>query len=205
MAHIPDGVLSTPVLIGGGVAAAAAIGLALRRVDEQDIPRVAILSAAFFALSLFSVPIGPSSIHMLMGGLMGLILGPAIFPAVFAALLLQATMFGFGGLTTLGVNTFNIALPGALLGMAFAPAVARATPARAALLAGLCSALCVAATGLMVAASLALSSSDYLFSAKVMIATYLPLMGIEAAIAASCVSFVKRVKPDLLAPHMARA
>jgi cobalt/nickel transport system permease protein len=197
LAHIPDGVLSTQVLIGGGLAAAAALALSLRAMDERALPRVAIVSAGFFAISLFAIPVGPASIHLLLGGLMGLILGPAIFAAVFAALLLQAMMFGFGGLTTLGVNTINVALPGALAGLVLRPLVARASAPRAALIASLGSAFAVIGAGLMVAGSLALSSSDYETSARVMIATYAPLTIVEALIAGSCVSFVKKVKPDL--------
>lgn len=204
MAHIPDGVLSLPVLVGGGIVAAGAVGFGLRRIRDADIPRVAILSAGFFALSLFALPVGPSSVHLLLGGLMGVVLGPAIFPAVFVALLLQAVMFGFGGLTTLGVNVVNIALPGALIGAAVAPLVARASAGGAALIAGLASAACVACTGALVALSLALSSADYLLSAHVMIATYIPLMAIEGLVGGFCISFVKRVKPELLASFRPR-
>ena len=199
MAHIPDGVLSLPVLVGGGVIAVGAVALGLKKIGDEDIPRTAILASGFFALSLFALPVGPSSIHLLLGGLMGIVLGTAIFPAVCVALLLQAVMFGFGGLTTLGVNIVNIALPGAVIGAIVAPMVQRATPARAALIAGLASALCVALTGLMVAAALALSSADYMLSARVMIATYLPLMLVEGFVGGFCISFVKRVKPELLA------
>ena len=130
MAHIPDGVLSLPVLVGGGVIAAGAVGLGLKKIGDEDIPRTAILASGFFALSLFALPVGPSSIHLLLGGLMGIVLGTAIFPAVCVALLLQAVMFGFGGLTTLGVNIINIALPGAVIGALVAPMIQRATPAR---------------------------------------------------------------------------
>ena len=199
MAHIPDGVLSLPVLVGGGVFAVGAVALGLKKIGDEDIPRTAILASGFFALSLFALPVGPSSIHLLLGGLMGIVLGTAIFPAVCVALLLQAVMFGFGGLTTLGVNIVNIALPGAVIGALVAPMVQRATPARAALIAGIASALCVGLTGLMVAASLALSSADYMLSARVMIATYLPLMLVEGFVGGFCISFVKRVKPELLA------
>lgn len=198
MAHIPDGVLSFPVLAVGGGLAAGAVVWSLRRLDERKIPQVAILSAAFFALSLFSIPVGPSGVHMMLGGLMGLILGTAIFPAVAAALVLQAVMFGFGGLTSLGVNLVNIATPAALGGLAFAPFVARATPARAAALAGTCAALCVIGTGLMVATSLYLSSSDFAASSRFVAASYAPLAVIEALVTGFCVSFVKRVKPELL-------
>ncbi len=200
MAHIPDGVLSMPVLVGGAVVAVGAVALGLKRISDRDIPRVAILASGFFALSLFALPVGPSSVHLLLGGLMGIVLGPAIFPAVCVALLLQAVMFGFGGLTTLGVNIVNIALPGAMVGMLVQPLIARATPAGAAVIAGLASAACVACTGLLVAAALSLSSTDYSLSARVMMATYLPLMVVEGLVGGFCISFVKRVKPELLAP-----
>jgi cobalt/nickel transport system permease protein len=205
MAHIPDGVLSMPVLVAGGVIAAGAVAIGLKRISDQEIPRVAILASGFFALSLFALPVGPSSVHLLLGGLMGIVLGTAIFPAVCVALLLQAVMFGFGGLTTLGVNIVNIALPGAIIGALAAPMIARANATGAAVIAGLASAACVACTGLLVALSLSLSSTDYMLSARVMIATYFPLMVVEGLVGGFCISFVKRVKPELLAPVQALA
>lgn len=199
MAHIPDGVLSIPVLAGGAAVAAVGLAVALRRLDERTIPRTAILAAMFFACSLIAVPLGPSSVHLLFSGLMGLTLGVLTIPAILIGLLLQAVLFGFGGLTTLGVNTVNIALPGVLFGALFAPWVLRASPARAAALAGLCAALAVAATGGGVALALALSSSEYAPAAKIILATYVPLMIGEALITGFAVGFLKRVKPDALA------
>jgi cobalt/nickel transport system permease protein len=199
LAHIPDGVLSWPVLSGGGVLAAAGVALALRNLDEQTIPRTAVLSAVFFAGSLVAVPVGPSSVHLLFSGLMGLMLGTLAIPAVLIALVLQAALFGFGGLTTLGINTVNIAFPGVLLGAFFLPAVRTASPSRAGVLAALCAALCVAATGGCIAASLYLSSSDYAPSAKIVLATYAPLMIGEAVITGFAVAFLKRARPEALA------
>lgn len=199
MAHIPDGVLSAPVLIGGWAIAGTAVAVSLRRLDDRTIPRAAILSATFFVASLIAVPVGPSSVHLLLAGLMGLTIGILAMPAVMVGLLLQALLFGFGGLTTLGINTVNIALPGVLCGALLAPLVARATPARAALLGGLCGALSVALTGLGVAAALALSASAYGPSAKIVLVTYLPLMVGEGLITGFAVSFLKRVKPEILA------
>lgn len=187
------------MLAAGGVAAAAAVAVGVRALDEQRIPRVAIVAAAFFALSLFSIPLGASSVHLLLGGLMGLILGVSIFPAVLAALLLQAVMFGFGGLTSIGVNTINIALPGAIAGMIFAPLVAQADVARAALYGGVCAACAVLGTGLMVSLSLYASSPDFAASSRIVVFSYAPLLVVEALVTGFCVSFVKRVKPELLA------
>lgn len=203
MAHVPDGLLSLPVLIGGGALAAAGVAAGLRRMDDRAIPRVAILSAAFFAASLVSVPVGPSSVHVLLSTLMGLMLGPGLFPAVLVALVLQSVMFGFGGLTTLGVNTVNIALPGYLVALVIGTAVRQApSPVRAGLVAGLGAAVAVFGTGALVALALWLSSSAYVPAAKVVLVTYLPLAAGEALICGMVVSFLSRTAPEALTPHI---
>lgn len=202
--HIPDGVLSAPVLIGGAGVAAAGVALALARIDERAIPRVAMLAAVFFAGSLVSVPVGPSSVHLVFSGLMGVMLGLGIFPAILVGLALQAVMFGFGGLTTLGINTMNMALPGAAIGLALGPLIRAArTPGRAALLGGVAGLATVIASGLLVAASLWLSSSDYVLVAQVLLVTYLPLALAEGAVTAAVVAFLARVQPEALAPRLA--
>ncbi len=199
MAHIPDGILSAPVLIGGTTVAVAGIALGLRKLDDRTIPKAAILSAAFFAGSLIAIPVGPSSVHLLLSGLMGLMLGTAAFPAIVVALLLQALLFGFGGLTTLGVNAVNMAVPGIVLAAALGPMIR--TTGSAGLRAGLAAligALAVLGTGGMVALSLYLSSSDYTPVASVLLATYLPLAIGEAFITATVVTFLARVQPEAL-------
>ncbi|SCW81262.1 cobalt transporter CbiM [Ancylobacter rudongensis] len=201
MAHIPDGLLSAPVLVGGGLLAAAGVALGLHRLDERMIPRTALLAAAFFAGSLVAVPVGPSSVHLLLAGLMGVMLGTATFLAVLVALLLQALLFGFGGLTTLGVNTVNIALPGVLCGLALGPLIrATARPSVRLAAGALAGGLAVLGTGGLVALSLWLSSSAYTPAARVVIATYLPLALVEAFITASIIAFLARVQPGALRP-----
>ena len=199
MAHIPDGILALPVVAVGAVAAAACVASGLRGLDERRIPQVAILAAAFFVGSLIVIPVGPSSVHPLLAALMGLTIGAHAFPAILVGIMLQAALFGFGGLTTLGVNTVNIALPGVVLGLLLSPTVARAAPAGAAWLAGSCAALSVAGTAGLVALCLVLSGSEYVPSAKILVATYVPLMLGEGIITAFAVAFLKRVRPDFLA------
>ena len=134
--------------------------------------------------------------HLLLSGLMGIMLGTAAFPAVVVALLLQALLFGFGGLTTLGVNAINMALPAVLLAAAFGPAIrtTASTGLRAAL-AALVGALAVLGTGGLVALSLWLSSSDYTPVASVLLATYLPLAVGEAFVTASVVPSLPASSP----------
>lgn len=77
--------LSAPVLITGAAVTAGLLVVATRRLDFERIPQAAVLSAAFFIASLLSVPVGPSSVHLLLNGLMGLILGWAAVPAILIA------------------------------------------------------------------------------------------------------------------------
>lgn len=201
MAHIPDGILSAPVLVGGVVLAAGSVAFGLRCLDDRMVPRAAILSAALFAGSLLAVPVGPSSVHLLFSGLLGVMLGPAAFLAVLVALLLQALLFGFGGLTTLGVNTVNIALPGVLVGLMLGPVIRGTTqPALRLAASAALGALPVLGTGALVALSLWLSSGEYTPVAKIMIATYLPLALAEAFVTVAAVGFLARLQPEALRP-----
>ena len=112
--HISEGVLSLPVITIGYALTAAGVGIGLKQLKDEDIVKTAVFSAAFFIASLIHVPLGPSNVHLILNGLVGLLLGPVSFCAIFLALLLQAILFQFGGLTSLGVNTFNMAMPALL-------------------------------------------------------------------------------------------
>lgn len=198
MAHIPDGVLSAPVLISGGVVTAAAMGWSLRRLDDDSLPKVAVVAALFFVASLINVAVGPTTVHLLLSGLMGMVIGWAAVPAVFIALVLQAVFFGFGGIGTLGVNTMNIALPGVLWALVLAPVMRRMnSPATLGLIAAAVAALSVFTTAMLVALVLALSDPAYVVTARVVLVTYIPLIIGEAVIVGFACSFLARVKPDI--------
>ena len=107
--HISEGVLSAPVLIGGACLTIGGVALGLKKIEYEDIPEIAVMSSAFFVASLISIPFAVSSLHLVLIGLMGILLGIKVFPAVIVALFLQAILFQFGVMTTLGVNTFIIA------------------------------------------------------------------------------------------------
>jgi pimeloyl-ACP methyl ester carboxylesterase len=62
------------VLAVGGAASAVALGLAVARLRSQDVPRTAVLGAVFFVASLIAIPVGPTAVHPLLGGLMGIVL-----------------------------------------------------------------------------------------------------------------------------------
>jgi cobalt/nickel transport system permease protein len=198
MAHIPDGVLTAPVLIGGALVSAGALAISLKRLDYERIPQAAVLSATFFVASLVSIPVGPSSVHLILNGLMGVVLGWAAVPAILVALVLQAVFFGYGGLVVLGVNTMNMALP-ALVCAALYGRRLRADDCRHPFLLGaFTGGTGVLLTGLMVTFSIAFSNEAFLPAARVILITYLPLMVAEAAVTGAAIGFVRRVSPELL-------
>ena len=205
MAHIVDGVLAAQVLIGGAAAAVAGVALGLRGLDDARILRAAALSAAFFTASLFMIPVGPTSVHLLLSTLMGLAIGWAAFPAILVGLALQLMLFGVGGLTTLGVNTLIIALPGVLAGLALRGPVLRAAPQVAMLYAGLGAAVAVALTTALAAGALALSGDPLAGAAPLVGVANIPLMAVEAVTTAFAVGFLRKVRPELLAPGQALA
>jgi cobalt/nickel transport system permease protein len=200
VAHIPDGVLSAPVLIGGGMAAAALLAIAVKRLDEERIPWAAVLAAVFFVASLVHIPVGSTSVHPLLNGLMGLVLGWAAVPAILVALLLQAIFFGFGGVTALPVNVFTIAVPALAVAVLLGPAVQRSRQPRMAMGLGAAAAvLGVGVTALLVCGALALSSEAYVPALGLVLVSYGPLAVVEAVLTAAAVGLLKKVKPEALA------
>lgn len=194
--HIVDGALADSVVIGGAVLAVAGISYGLRRMDLERIPQMGVLSAAFFIASLIHVPVGPTSLHLILNGLIGLALGWAAFPVLFVALILQAVFFGYGGLIVLGVNTLNIALPGVIAWLLIEKRVLINPPQQAAIWGGIAGALSILLTATMVSISLALSGEAFVAAAKLVLWSHIPLMVIEALVTAAAVFLLTKVKPD---------
>ena len=151
--HISEGILSAPVLITGVSLTATAVGYGLKKMDYKQMPKVAILSSVFFVASLIHVPLGPSSVHLILNGVTGVLLGWSAFPAILVALALQGVLFQFGGITTLGVNTFNMALPAIICFYLFNRGVRSENNFIVLILAFVCGFLAVLLSGVMVAAA----------------------------------------------------
>src|SRR6185437_823564 len=117
--HISDGVLRDPWWVGGFVVAGLLALLASYRVRDEEIPRIAILSAAFFVATLMHLPLGFTSVHLLLNGLVGVVLGRRAPLAILIGLTLQALLLGHGGFTTIGVNACVMTLPALLAAALF--------------------------------------------------------------------------------------
>lgn len=195
--HISEGVLSAPVLVSGAALAAAGTAVGLKKMDYDRIARVGILAAAFFVASLVHVPVGPSSIHLIMNGIVGLLLGWAAFPAIMVALFLQGIFFQYGGITTLGVNTLIMAVPAVISYYLFAPLIWKNRTI------GLVSAFgagfgAVFLGALIVGMALVFTEKNFFEMASLVVISNLPIMVIEGMVTAFCVAFLKKVQPAML-------
>jgi cobalt/nickel transport system permease protein len=195
--HISEGVLSPAVLASGAGLAVVGTAIGLKKLDYEAIPRVAILSAAFFVASLIHVPVGPVGAHLVLNGLMGLLLGWMAFPAILIALFLQALLFQFGGLTVLGVNTVTMAAPAVICFYVFRVFLRRAGPVAAAA-AFACGATAILLSGLLVATALLSTGQAFLEVAELVLLAHIPIMIIEGIITLFIFQFLKKVRPEML-------
>ena len=194
--HISEGILSAPILLGGGVLTVIGIAIGLKKLDYDRIMGVAILSSTFFVASLIHIPLGPGSVHLVLNGLLGVMLGWVSFPAIFVALLLQAIFFQYGGIVVLGVNTFNMAVPALLCFYLLRPWLEQSKyRSIAGFIGGF---LSVFLASMFMALALTLSDSGFISTAKIVVIAHLPVMIIEGFITMFIISFLTRVKPEIL-------
>jgi cobalt/nickel transport system permease protein len=113
--HIPDNYLSPATCAVMGAAMIPVWSKSIKKVKEE-IPKVKIpllgVGAAFsFLLMMFNIPLpwGTTG-HAVGGTLLAVLLGPyAACISLTVALLIQALMFGDGGILAFGANCFNMA------------------------------------------------------------------------------------------------
>jgi cobalt/nickel transport system permease protein len=118
--HIPDGFI-TPVMYVPAYGAAGALwAYCVRRlkseVDEHTIPILAAVTALCFVLMMVAVPLpGGTSAHATGIALLALLFGiPVAFLSLSLVLLLQAVLFGEGGITSLPINALAMGLAGGI-------------------------------------------------------------------------------------------
>jgi cobalt/nickel transport system permease protein len=204
--HISDGILTTPWLAAGFALAAVLVALGSLRVRDEEIPRIALLTAAFFVASLLHIRVGPTSVHLLFNGLVGVILGRRAPLAILVGLFLQVALIGHGGFLTLGVNTCVMAIPALLAGGLFALARPRRTEeerggrlVREFVLGCVVGAGAVMLTAVLNALVLLWGGAeDWRSLAVVVLLSHLPVAAVEAIIVGFTVSFLARVKPEML-------
>jgi len=113
--HIPDGYLGPPTYLAGFAACVPLWAIAARKLkatlDSRRTPLLAISAAFTFLVMMFNIPLpGGSTGHAVGGVLTAIAVGPwGAMLSVSIALVIQALLFGDGGVTAIGANCFNIA------------------------------------------------------------------------------------------------
>jgi cobalt/nickel transport system permease protein len=114
--HIPDGYLSPQTyipLIGAFIGSAAiAVKKVKKEVSARNIPYLGMAAAFSFIIMMFNLPIpGGTTGHAVGSAVIAILFGPwAAMIAVSVALIIQALIFGDGGITAIGANCFNMAV-----------------------------------------------------------------------------------------------
>lgn len=196
--HISEGVLTAPVLLAGGGGTILGLAIGLRRMNVREIPKVALFTAAFFVASLVHIPIGPSNAHLVLNGILGILLGWTAFPAIFIGLFFQAVLFQFGGLTTLGVNTLNMAAPAVIIGALARPVFQINSGLFAIMMAAIAGAGAIVLSAAMVAGSLALSGDSFIAVSKLIFFAHIPIAIAEGILSVLIISFLLRTKPEII-------
>ena len=197
--HISDGILSGGVLAMGWAGTAAGVSFGLKKTDPDKIIQTALISSAFFLASLVNVRIGPSSSHLTLLAPMGLILGHAVFPAVIVALLLQALLFGFGGILVLGANTFVMGAASLVTYIIFGKAVRESSGrVKVIALSFMAGVLAVVIAAVIAGMFLMITDSDFSGAVKLLLMANIPVALIEGAVTSFLVIWLKRSAPEFL-------
>lgn len=220
--HIPDGYLG-PATCGFFYAVmlpiwGAASRIVKKTLKAKQVPLLAMGAAFSFVIMMFNVPIpGGSSGHAVGGVLVAILLGPwAACIAVTIALVVQALLFGDGGITALGANCFNMAFVQVFVGYYIYKAISFNTPIgsrRRFIAAGIAAYIGLNVASFLTGVEFGLqpllhhtSSGQALYSpfglnvaVPAMLGEHLLIFGwVEAIVTALVIKFLQRQNPDLL-------
>lgn len=203
--HISEGILHGPTLAAGFVGAGIVAAATMRNMDMEEIPKISVITSVFFVASLIKVPMGPTSVHLILNGLVAVVLGWRAFPAIMLGIILQAIIFGHGGVTVIGVNTVMLG-GGALVAYVIWQQRHRFSFARREFVFGaLAGATATISSGMVLALALLTTGEAFTGVAVAVLIAHIPIMLIEGAVVGACAEFLQRVKPEVLAGQIARA
>ena len=197
--HISEGVLSPTVWISGYAATAVVAGLTMRNLDMEEIPKISVITSVFFVASLIKVPIGPTSIHLILNGLAGIVLGRRAFAAIMVGIILQAIIFGHGGITTIGVNTLMMGTGALVAYLVWLQRYRFSFNKRELVFGAIAGAVGTITSGIILALALVTTGEEFRGMAVTVLTAHIPIMIIEAAVVGASAEFLNKTRPDILA------
>lgn len=212
--HLPDGLLSVPVIAVASAASAGAVALSSQRLSNalgtRLAPLMGVTSAFVFAAQMLNFPVAAgTSGHFLGGVFAAVLLGPwAAIVVLTVVLSVQCLIFHDGGLLALGANVFNMGVVGAGGGYLLFTIVRHALGDRRGARAG---AAVLAAWFATILAAIAASIELGLSGAFPFLPTLYTLVGIhcligvgEALITGSAIAALERTRPDIFSDPLTR-
>ncbi len=199
--HISDGILSAPISIGGYAIAVGISALSVRKMRMDEVPKISVVTAVFFVASLIHIPVGPTSVHLILNGLAGVILGWSAFVSIFFGLILQSILLQHGGITAIGVNTCVMGLPALAAYGIFKARLLTRFRHREAAFGATAGAAAVLMAALLLALALVMTGEEFVSIAKLAIIAHIPVIAVEGIVVGFCAAFLARVKPEILEGH----
>lgn len=197
--HISDGILSAPVWVTGYIGTALIATVTMRNLDMEEVPKISVITSVFFIASLIKVPMGPASIHLILNGLVGVVLGWRAFVAIMLGIILQAIIFGHGGITVIGVNTLMMGGGALIAYMVWQQRHHFAFKRREFVFGALAGAIGTISSGTILALALITTGEAFNTMAETILIAHIPIMIIEALVVGSSAEFLNKIKPDMLA------
>ncbi|RXJ95642.1 cobalamin biosynthesis protein [Malaciobacter molluscorum] len=194
--HISDGVLSVQVATTLGVVSIGMCAYSLKKIKNEDISLCAAMSALFFIASFIHIPLGPTQIHLILVGIIGAFLGSMSFLPISIALILQATLLGYGGLTSLGANIIVMALPAYLTYIILKLGILKRFSQKIKFF--MIGFLGVFFATILLALVLLFAKSEYAIASYAVIAANIPAMILEGIITLFLLMYIKKSMPSLL-------
>ncbi len=199
MVHIADGILAPEIWITGLILTGIILFYTLSKVKVEEIPKLSLVTSVIFVASLIHIPMGPTSVHLILAGLAGILLGVGAFPCVFIAILLQALLFQHGGVTTIGINTINIGLPAlASYGIFRLGVNYTKFEYKTVIFGTIAGGVAIIFAVFLTAISLLLTGEEFMGIVVILTIAHIPVVMIEAMIVGSIAGFLIKVKPEML-------
>lgn len=205
--HIPDGFVDLKTVITTSVVSAGGLGACIYKVKKifksRTIAIMGVLAALIFALQMinFSIPGGTSG-HLLGGALSSIVAGPFGGSIILSVVLIvQALIFGDGGITALGANIFNMALIGVFSSYLIYYLIRKISKSKTNFYIAIAAAswFSVVFASFFAALELGISGTYEMgITMKAMVLVHMVIGIGEAIITTAIIAFVDRVRPELI-------
>jgi cobalt/nickel transport system permease protein len=213
--HIPDGLLDPYTTVVLWIVTIAVLIFGFKKIrksfeDEESeklIPYIGVLAATIFAFQFVNYPVpGGTSGHLVGGTLVGVILGPWAAVVVIFMILVVQSLFGDGGITAIGANTFNMGIIGGMVGFYIVKLIMLglnktnlAKENKVTIATGIGSYIAIVLAAFMAGVEIGIGGAIPMAIAIPAMVFWHLIIGIgEAIISAFIVYFIYKVKPELI-------